>query len=175
MEPRMNRDLRHSVKPWTLFIKRRSMFLRYSVTDTRLKTSIRRWKWLTGLWTKKRLRSPCISAEVSFRKFCRLARNCSFNHFPRRDKPFSPGEKVPVRADEGFRKALTSALCPPTFMVHLSHLAWGQYPVNGFCDYAYGFMQNDRNDISNERSLFQSNSYFFSLLLKFFLEPMTLL
>ena len=66
MERRMNRDLLHSVKPWTSFIKRRSMSLRYSVTDTRLKTSIRRWKWLTGLWTKKRSRSPCISAEASF-------------------------------------------------------------------------------------------------------------
>ena len=52
------------------------------------------------------------------------------------EKTFSLGEKVPVRADEGFRKALTSALYPPTSMVHLSHLAWGQYPVNGFCDYA---------------------------------------
>jgi len=78
-----------------------------------------------------------------------------------REITFSLGEKVPVRADEGFRKALTSVLCPPTSKVHLSHLAWDQYPVNGFCDYAYGFTQNDRNDISNERSLFQSNSYFF--------------
>jgi len=75
-----------------------------------------------------------------------------------RDKTFSLGEKVPVRADEGFRKALSSALYPPTSKVQLSHLAWVQYPVNGFCDYAYGFTQNDRDYISNERSLFQSNS-----------------
>ena len=77
------------------------------------------------------------------------------------ENTFSFGEKVPVRGDEGFRKALTSALYPPTSMVHLSNLAWVQYPVNGFCDYAYGFTQNDRNDISNERNLFQSKSYFF--------------
>ena len=76
------------------------------------------------------------------------------------ENTFSLGEKVPVRADEGFRKALTSVLCPPTSKVHLSHLAWVQYPVNGFCDYAYGFTQNDRNYISNERSLFQRNAYF---------------
>ena len=52
------------------------------------------------------------------------------------ENTFSFGEKVPVRADEGFRKALTSALYPTTTMAHLSHLAWVQYPVNGFCDYA---------------------------------------
>ena len=86
-----------------------------------------------------------------------LVQNYCFNHFPRRDKTFSLGEKVPVRADEGFG----IAPYPPTSKVQLSHLAWDQYPVNGFCDYAYGFTQNDRNDISNERSLFQSNSYFF--------------
>ena len=74
------------------------------------------------------------------------------------ENTFSFGEKVPVRADEGFRKALTSALYLSTSKVHLSYLACVQYPVNGFCDYAYGFTQNDRNDISNERSLFQSNS-----------------
>ena len=110
----MNRDLLHSVKPWTSFIKRRSMSLRYSVTDTRLKTSIRRWKWLTGLWTKKHSRSPCISAEISFRKFGRLARSCSFNHFPIRDKTFSLGEKVPVRADEGFGKYSLQAFFHPS-------------------------------------------------------------
>ena len=92
-----------------------------------------------------------------------------------REITFSLGEKVPVRADEGFLKALTSALYPPTRMAHLSHLAWGQYPVNGFCDYAYGFTQIERNYISNERSLFQSNSYFFSLPLKLSFESMTLL
>ena len=97
---------------------------------------------------------------VSFWKFGRLARNCNFNHFPIRDKTFSLGENVSVRADEGFRKALTLALYPPTSKVQLSHLAWVQYLVNGFCDYAYGFTQNDRNDILNERSLFQRNAYF---------------
>ena len=74
------------------------------------------------------------------------------------EKTFSLSEKVPVRADEGFGIVLISPPYPPTLKVHLSHLAWVQYPVNGFCDYAYGFTQNDRNYISNERSLFQSNS-----------------
>ena len=87
------------------------------------------------------------------------------------EKTFSLSEKVPVRADEGFGIAPH----PPTSMVHLSHLAWDQYPANGFCDYAYGFTQNDRYNISNERSLFQSNSYFFSLPLKLRFESMTLL
>ena len=77
------------------------------------------------------------------------------------ENTFSFGEKVPVRVDEGFGIVLISPPYPPTSMAHLSHLAWGQYPVNGFCDYAYGFTQIERNDISNERSLFQSNSYFF--------------
>ena len=60
-------------------------------------------------------------------------------------------------------------------MAQLLHLDWGQYPANGFCDYAYGFTQIERNYISNERSLFQSNSYFFSLPLKLSFESMTLL
>ena len=75
-----------------------------------------------------------------------------------RDKTFFPWKKMPVRADEGFGIVLISAPYPPISMVHLSHLAWVEYPVNGFCDYAYGFTQNDRNNISNERSHFQSNS-----------------
>ena len=91
------------------------------------------------------------------------------------ENTFSPGEKVPVRVDEGFGIVLISPPYPPTSKVHLSQLAWVQYPVIGFCDYAYGFTQNDRNYISNERSLFQSNSYFFSLPLKLSFESMTLL
>jgi len=89
------------------------------------------------------------------------------------ENTFSPGEKVPVRVDEGFGIVLISPPYPPTSKVHLSHMAWDQYPANGFCDYAYGFTQNDRYNISNERSLFQSNSYFFSLLIKLRLESMS--
>ena len=69
------------------------------------------------------------------------------------------GEKVPVGRMRGSEKRSLQSLTYRLRRSPLSHLAWVQFPINRFCDNAYGFTQNDRNYISNERSLFQRNSY----------------
>ena len=62
-------------------------------------------------------------------------------HFKNQRKTFSLGEKVPDRADEG---GLTRT-CPHTVNdVPSSPGGWWFIHVCGFCDFAFGFAQNDR-------------------------------
>ena len=55
-----------------------------------------------------------------------------------------PGEKVPVRADEGCEKVFLSGPHPPSATVPPLPEGEGYFLDDGFCDFAFGFAQNDR-------------------------------
>jgi len=55
-----------------------------------------------------------------------------------------PGEKVPARADEGWRKEFLSGPHPPSATVPPLPEGEGYSLDDGFCDFAFGSAQNDR-------------------------------
>ena len=55
-----------------------------------------------------------------------------------------PGEKVPVRADEGCEKVFLSGPHPPSATVPPLPEGEGYFLDDGFCDFAFGSAQNDR-------------------------------
>jgi hypothetical protein len=55
-----------------------------------------------------------------------------------------PGEKVPLRADEGWGKVFLSGPLPPSATVPHLPKGNGYFLDNEFCDFAFGFAQNDR-------------------------------
>ena len=55
-----------------------------------------------------------------------------------------PGEKVPARADEGWRKEFLSGPHPPSATVPPLPEGEGYLLDDGFCDFAFGSAQNDK-------------------------------
>jgi len=55
-----------------------------------------------------------------------------------------PGEKVPIRADEGWGKVLFQGPHPPSATVPPLPEGEGYFLDDGFCDFAFGSAQNDR-------------------------------
>ena len=55
-----------------------------------------------------------------------------------------PGEKVPARADEGWGKMVFPGPLPSSAIVPSLPKGGGYFLVDGFCDFAFGFAQNDR-------------------------------
>jgi len=55
-----------------------------------------------------------------------------------------PGEKVPVRADEGCEKVVFPVPHPPSATVPPLQEGEGYLLDDGFCDFAFGSAQNDR-------------------------------
>jgi len=53
-------------------------------------------------------------------------------------------EKMPLRADEGWRKVFLSGPHPPSATVPPLPEGEGYFLDDGFCDFAFGFAQNDR-------------------------------
>ena len=55
-----------------------------------------------------------------------------------------PGEKVPLRADEGWGKVLFLGPHPQSATVPPLPKGEGYFFDDGFCDFTFGFAQNDR-------------------------------
>ena len=59
-------------------------------------------------------------------------------------KKLLPGDKVPARADEGWGKMVFPGPLPSSAIVPSLPKGGGYFLVDGFCDFAFGFAQNDR-------------------------------
>ena len=57
-----------------------------------------------------------------------------------------PGEKVPIRADEEWGKMLFPDPFPPSATAPPLPKGEGYFMDDGFCDFAFGFAQNDRGE-----------------------------
>ena len=87
--------------------------------------------------------SSTISSPTchSARRACPKLQN-PLPHFVK--KKLLPGDKVPARADEGCEKVLfTGPHTPPAIILPLPQHE-DYYFDDGFCDFAFGFAQNDR-------------------------------
>ena len=78
----------------------------------------------------------------SARRACPKLQN-PLPHFEK--KKLLPGDKVPARADEGCEKVLLSGPYPPSAPAPPLPEAEGYFLDYGFCDFAFGSAQNDRN------------------------------
>ena len=58
----------------------------------------------------------------------------------------SPWEKLPARADEGWGKMVFPGHLPSSAIVPSLPKGGGYFLVDGFCDFAFGFAQNDRGE-----------------------------
>ena len=59
-------------------------------------------------------------------------------------KKLLPGDKVPARADEGWGKVLFPGPHPSSAIILPFPEDEGYFFDDGFCDFAFGFAQNDR-------------------------------
>jgi len=64
--------------------------------------------------------------------------------FQKAKKNLLPGKKVPARADEGWGKDLFPGPHPPSATIHPLSNGKGYFLDDGFCDFAFGYAQNDR-------------------------------